>query len=668
MNPEIKKYSKRTLLVTISLLMLLSPFYAAPNSMAASAQSGPRYGGTLRIAYSADPISFNPIPQFWSTGMYLYVNVYAKAYIFDDLYNPTGYAAEGEPLHTSTDEYPSIWTITLKDDVMWQDGTPMTSADIEFTYGMHAWGAQADPLHMEYDEYLEIAMYHSTTYFEDLAKIETPDDKTTVMYFNEVNLGAFLIEMNMNIILPKHLWGDFNRNNPSGMKMEDNQYNTKPIGAGAYQVTEYEIDQYIIMDRFEDFHDGYPYLDHLVWQIIDSNVAAMLALENGEIDHVHEFTNFPLSEIARVNSYPDFTVLAFPYTTTWRVTMNMHEDALARWPWLDDVDVRYAMEYAIDKQTIIDNVAFGNTHVVDTAVSWIVAPYGGDYNTVDQGYTGDWAIEPRDYDPVKAAQLLDDAGWVLNGDGVRQKGSVKMEGVEMPYYEDFVGLAEAIPAYWAELGIFIDPLPIEHNSFFDGIEASEKGLEQPDFGGGPYPLGLNTMGGGPDPAQVIGWITTRNEYVGSWDTGGDNFGFYSNERVDELFKLGGGAESYEIRKEYYDEMQYLVHKDAGFLMLWNKWKVDAFNNNFAGFGSNRPIAWYGRYFRGEDGSSNIDKGVYWRGGTVNPGGDVITETSIVTDITTATTVTTVPEFMNMLAAFAIVLYTGVFVYRRRRRN
>jgi ABC-type transport system substrate-binding protein len=324
------------------------------------------------------------------------------------------------------------------------------------------------------------------------------------------------------------------------------------------------------------------------------------------------------------------------------------------------------LEYAIDKQTIIDNVGFGNTHVVDTAVSWIVAPYGGDYNTVDQGYTGDWAIVPRDYDPVKAAQLLDAAGWVLK-DGVRQKGGVKMENVEMPYYEDFVGLAEAIPAYWAELGIFIDPLPIEHNSFFDGIEASEYGLEQPDFGGGPYPLGLNTMGGGPDPAGVEGWIVTRNSYaLGSWDTGGDNFGFYSNLRVDELFELGGAAQSYAERKEFYDEMQYLVHQDAAFLMLWNKWKVDAWNNNFAGFGTNRPIAWYGRYFRGDDGSSNVENGVYWRGGTVDKDPVITTVTSekTVTDVTSVT----VPEFMNMVAAFGLVLFSSAIIYRRRRRE
>jgi ABC-type transport system substrate-binding protein len=68
------------------------------------------------------------------------------------------------------------------------------------------------------------------------------------------------------------------------------------------------------------------------------------------------------------------------------------------------------MEHAIDKETIVDEVLFGITRVTNTGLSWIVAPYGGDYNSVDQGYTGDFPIEFREYNPDKARQILDDAG------------------------------------------------------------------------------------------------------------------------------------------------------------------------------------------------------------------------------------------------------------------
>jgi peptide/nickel transport system substrate-binding protein len=650
--------------------MILSPFYAAPTGVQATNQFEGRYGGTLRIAYGSDPIGWNPVINYWSTSMYYYINCFVKGYRFDDLYNIVGYACEGSPEFEATAEYPSIYTWTLKDGVMWHDGTPLTTQDIKFTYETHAWGASDDPMIDEdIRNRLELPQYHSNTYFHALDKIEVVNDKVIKFYFNEVTLDSWISEMNSNVILPYHIYKDFNTNNPAGQTFEDNPYNLMPVGSGPYQVTEFERDQFTVMERFDDYFDGVPYLQTLVWNVITDPTAAMLALENGEIDTVHEQLNFPAAEIDRVNSDPQFSVDAFPYTTTWRVTPNFHPEALATWPWVGDVEVRKAMEYAIDKETIVDQVLNGITRPTSTAVSWIVAPYGGDYNTDEFGYTGDWKITPRNFDPDMARTVLDAAGWTLNGDGVRHKVidgvDHKIEGVEMPYYHYATAWGEAIASNWADVGIFVNPVPIESTTFFQGIEVTELGLQNPAVGG-PYPLGLNTMGGGPDPDQVNGWIRTRPAWGPGWEWGGDNFGFYSNERVDELFDIGASTAVYAERKAAYDELQYLVHEDAGFIMLWNKWKVEAWNNDFTGFGSNRPIAWYGGYFRGNDESSNVEKGVYWRGGTVNPGGDVTTimTTSIMT------TATTVSEFMDLriLAAFTIVMAAGIFAIRRRRRE
>jgi ABC-type transport system substrate-binding protein len=321
------------------------------------------------------------------------------------------------------------------------------------------------------------------------------------------------------------------------------------------------------------------------------------------------------------------------------------------------------MEHAIDKQTIVDQVLFGITKPTSCVVSWIVGAYSGDYNNAENGYTGPYPIVKREFNPDGARKLLDDAGWVLK-DGVRQKDGVKIEGVEMPYYHYATSWAEAISQYWADIGIFIDPVPIESTTFFQGIEVTELGLEN-EAVGGPYPLSLNTMGGGPDPGDVYDWIESRPaEYGEGWTQGVNNFGFYVNEDVDRLFAEGRLTGEYLERKAIYDELYWRVHEDAGFIMLWNKWKVEAWNNEFAGFGSQRPIAWYGGYFRGTDESSNIEKGVYWRGGSEDP----FPETSVMTSVITQVTTQVVPEFMDLrvLAVFALSLLTGVFVYRRRR--
>jgi peptide/nickel transport system substrate-binding protein len=340
------------------------------------------------------------------------------------------------------------------------------------------------------------------------------------------------------------------------------------------------------------------------------------------------------------------------------------------WPWLADLEVKKAMEHAIDKQTIVEQVLSGVTKVTNTPISWIVAPFGGDYNTVDQGYTGNWPIEFRGFDPDKARTLLEDAGWTLNGRGVRHKvidgEDYTIENFDMPYYHFATSWAEAIMAYWQDIGIFVTPVPVDATSFYQKFELGEFGMMDEDMGG-PVPITMNTMGGGPEPNQVRVSMESRDEWAPGWLKGVDNFGFYENERVDDLFNMGTNTPVYTERKDIYDEMQYLVHEDMPFIFLFNKWKIEAWNNDFAGFGSNRPIAWYGSYFRGNQSASNLEKGVYWRGGTAEPNPETVI-TSIITSI--ATTTQTVPEFMNLrvLAALTIVLLTGIYIHKKRRKE
>jgi peptide/nickel transport system substrate-binding protein len=590
----------------------------------------------------------------------------------------------GYPKITSTAEHPTIYETQLKQGITWHDGTPMTADDVVFTFETIAWGGQDIAPTTEIKERLTIPAYMGTVNWGNLDKIEKVNDYVVKFYFTEVQLDPFWVEMNSNLILPKHLWGDFNRNNPAGMTFEDNQYNSAPIGSGPFMVTEQVSEQFCIMERYEDYFYGVPFLKTLVWNLIPDPTAALLALENGEIDHMHENANFPQAEIDRIDAMPEFTALGFPYTTTWRVRINHHPDGYARWPWLADKNVLYALEYAIDKETIVDEVLFGITRVTNTGISWIVAAYGGDYNTADQGYSGPWTIEPRTYNPDMARQLLDDAGWVLNADGVREKDGVKIEGATAPYYHYATEYVEAITGYWEEIGVFIEPIPVLSSVFFQTLEIpgwnedlegepwsddfigvkvpKQEGLEELELGG-PFPLSFNTMGAGPDPDDI-------RYHIESFYPGSNNFGFYSNARVDELFDLGASTAAYSERKEYYDELQWHLHEDVACIWLWNKWKIKAYSNDFGGFGSNLPIAWYGRYFRGSDDSSNLERGVYWKGGTDDPFPmSTITMTDTATETKTATTTSMVPEFINLPAiAFFAFLASGAILYRRRRKE
>jgi peptide/nickel transport system substrate-binding protein len=667
MMNDLNKYAKRTLLITVCLLVLLAPFYAAPSSVQATAQFQGRYGGTLRVGYPAGFRGWGVYQNYRSPSAYIHQQVYNNIYTYDDLYNVNGDLMKGVPqVEKVGDNW--VWTMELEHNIRWHDGVPLTAEDIVFTYETICFGGQdRDFVSDEINERLELPTPYSTSYFRNLIKIEQDGMYKVKFTFTEELSQDWVTEWHSNYsVLPKHLWKDFNRNNPPGQQMEDNRFNTEAIGSGPFKLSEWEPEQFVILDRNDDYFRGIPYLENIIFTVIPDPAAQVLALENGEIDTIHEQANYPQAEINRVNALPEFSVDGFPYTTTWRVRLNQHPDGIAKWPWLGDVNVRYAMEYAINKQGIVDTILNGITKVTDTPISWIVAPYGGDYNTVDQGYTGDWPIVKRTYDPDMARTLLEEAGWTLNADGVRHKVIDGVDylcsGGEMPYYAYATSWAEAIQQNWQDVGIWITPVPMESATFFDGVEISETGLQNENLGG-PWPASLNTMGAGPDPDNIRDWLEIRSEYP--YTTGGENFGWYINERVDELLQEGRYLSDYSVRKPIYDEIQYLVHQDCPLIFLWNKWKIEAWNNDFAGFGSMRPIAWFGCYFRGNQTTSNIERGVYWRGGSVNPEGD---QTTII-QTTTQTTATTVPEFsLKYLAAFASILFIGMLVYRRKLRR
>lgn len=652
---------KRTLLVTFCLCIVLTPFFTGSSNVKASSQVNPRYGGTLRIGYGTDPVSFNPIVNYWSTSMYFDINVFNKPYTFDDLYNIVGDAMIKYPTISQEDEQ-TIYTMELEHNIKWQDGIPLTAEDVKFTFETLAWGGQnKSGVSAAINDRLELPANRPNA-FDNLTKIQTEGNYIIKFFFDGVQLNTWLTEMTSNVILPKHLWEGFNKYNPVGYTFENNPYNTLPVGSGPFKVTEYESESYTLMERYIDYFRGIPYLEHLVWIIIPDPVSAMLALENGEIDTVHEQLAFPQSEIHRVNALPQFTVNAFPYTTTWRITFNFHPDAFERWPWLSDNKVRAALEYALDKQAIVDQVLHSVTKPTHTAISWIVGLFAGDYNTEEFHYYGQWKIEPRFYNPEKAQKLLDEAGWFLNEQGIREKNGITLSGLKLPYYSYIFDLAHVIVAYWDDIGIHVVPEAIDGVAFFNEIETpkSDKGLMTTKFNG-PFPFALNTMGTGPDPSKIRGWIHSRSGWgklwdnVPGWATGVSNFGFYSNLRVDELLDLGESTPIYVERKQFYDELQYHVHNDIGFIMLWNKWKIEAWNNDFTGFGTNRPIAWYGRYYRGNDSSTNTEKGVNWRDGTVEPP-LIMTTTSTVTEVIN----------LNLFLILVNTLLASIIVYHRRR--
>jgi peptide/nickel transport system substrate-binding protein len=176
----------------------------------------------------------------------------------------------------------------------------------------------------------------------------------------------------------------------------------RPIGAGPFKFGSWAAGENLVLEAFDDYHGGRPYLDRVTFRFIPNASARVLALEAGEIDH----TVVPPAEVATVRSMPhvalhDALTLAYAYIG-WNL----------RNPLLADRRVRQALTHAIDRQEIVDTILEGHAVVAHSPASPVIA----------WAYADD--VPKFEYDPARARALLAEAGWAPGADGVLTKDGV----------------------------------------------------------------------------------------------------------------------------------------------------------------------------------------------------------------------------------------------------
>ena len=592
-----KKITK--LLAIVFIVTILSPL-----SFCVSAQASKPYGGVLRIAYIRDPISFNGVLNFWSTTAYFNINLFDPLLTYDKDYNLIGVLAD--KWEQSPDG--KTWTFHLHPGVKWQDGVPFTSADVKY-------------------HFMNILL-NNTSFMRGfldsavLLGVDTPDDNTAIFHFkNPARADNIFANAHADcVILPKHIY--------EGKDFKTNPANLKPIGTGPFKLVEYVKDDHITMDANPDYFKGRPYLDRLIWYIIPKQQTAELAFQNGQLDEIHETVGLPFADISSWQKMSDITVDTFQYYTTWRMAFNFRPKAVAKFPWVADVRVRQAMWHAIDRESIIKTVLYGITGVSDTAISNTIVPF---YNPNTVKYP---------YDPTKAEQLLDAAGYKRGPDGWRFHAPLVSYQTGQPF-------AEVIKQMLAKVGIDIDLKLVENTTFFSLYESSPEGF------GDDIPMGIQTMGTGPDPSTIYNWIYSR-------PVGNQNSGFYSNAEVDRLLDEAKNSVDQNVIKTDFFKVQDIMATDVGFIFLWNNWKTEVYRNTFGGFReSERPIGWYGSF-----------RLVYW-----TLGKPLATTTAVSTSATTAAQPTAAQPpaggfDMTTIAAIAvlIVVVAGAALYMSRRKK
>jgi len=496
-----------------------------PDGSRAAAQDAPQVSIQWR-----KPQTLNPV--FSTAGFEQQVEraIFGSLVRMSDKLEPTGdLAAE----ITASDDA-TVYTFALQPKATFNDGTPLTSADVVFTFE-RALDKRVGSIWTGRLQGIKGAAEYGDQSAESVAGIEAPDDHTVVFTLSEPD-GAFLAILADFCglgILPKHVLGDV-----APDQLVNESFNLAPnVGAGPYSFVTFETDQYLELKANPNFWGTKPAVESVFLRILDSEVA-VAEVEKGSVDLV----SISISDIERLQQNETLTVVSLPSPSMDSISFNLDLD------YFKDKRIRQAATYAIDRANIVKEIYQENAIVRNSPI------FGPEWMGVPEG------LNEYAYDPDKARQLLSEAGW----DSGRK--------VQMMYNpsgnKTFSDMIPIIQAQWGEVGINVDLVQ------YDAAEINKHLVTDHDYeiyigGGGVY---------GADPN-----ISSKYYLSNAFTPTGGNSVWYANPDVDKLYAEGRQATSQEDRKVVYTKLAQLLNEECPSVFLWSPNTVFAFNNRLQGF-------------------------------------------------------------------------------------
>ena len=306
-------------------------------------------------------------------------------------------------------------TFKLRQGVKFHDGRPFSSADVQFTVM----------------EVLKKVHPRGINTFKEVAAVDTPDAQTAI--FRLANPAPYMMAALSGYespMLPKHVFGTGDiRNHDSA---------NKPLGTGPFKFVEWRRGELVRLDRNPDYwRAGQPYLDRVVVRFIPDSATRTALLEKGEA-HIAGFGAVPYNDVKRLAALPSLEVSTRGYEMISPVVEILINTKRAPF---DNVKVRQAVSYAVNRKFAIDNVWFGFGRLATGAINSNFKA-AGLYSADVRNYNVPNAIE-------LANKLLDEAGFPRKADGVR----FEIIHDITPYGEEWQRFGESVQQQLAQVGI-----------------------------------------------------------------------------------------------------------------------------------------------------------------------------------------------------------------------
>lgn len=392
---------------------------------------------------------------------------------------------------------PTTYVFHLKQNIKFHNGQPFTSADVKFTFDSILSGS------------VKTAKAGS---FRIVQSIETPDSLTVIFHLREP-YASFLWDLTkpgIGIV-------------PQGSGPELSQH---PIGTGPFQFVSATTDEDILVARNPNYFGGAADIPRVRFRIVPDAIVRALELRKGTGDvTVNSLTP---DMVMSFQNDPNTAIEDQAGTTLAYIAFNFDD------PILSHKEVRQALAYATDRNTLIQNLLRG---MALPAASLLPANH----------WAADAKTKQYDYSTQQAEALLDQAGFHRGADGVRFRITLKTSTDQSTRL-----LAEAIADEWKRVGVALDLRSLEFATFYSDITHGSFQL---------YTLRL--VGGNNDP-DIFEYVFSSKKMPPN----GANRGHYKNPKLDALLDQARVEMDREKRKALLFQIQNIVAEDEPFINLW----------------------------------------------------------------------------------------------------
>lgn len=470
-------------------------------------------GAVLRVwAGSATPISKNFNPFAVDTAAHAtFGAIYEPLFFFNQLSSDPPQGLIGDSYEYSADG--KTLTVKIKPDLKWNDGKPLTAADVAFTFG------------------------YGSNKSEKMLSAEATDDTTVVLTYSTPQFTEASLTLGSTWIIPQHIWE----------KITDYmaETNPEPVGSGPYTLKSFSDAAYTVTAN-SYFRDGEPAVKNVQYLGLDSNQSAQDLLTTGKIDWVGQFIANPdavtgSGDIATMNNQQDPTVV---------ITCSS-ADLGCSGPQTDPA-VRQAINVAIDRSTIASKAFAGLP--AESNPAFVLLPR-------DEQWLGDEANgeSPQSPNAAEAASILEAAGYTKGSDGFYGKDgtAIELDLFSPDGWTDYNDAAKLISDEAAEAGIRINARTVSDAEYWTPIA------------NGDFQLALwgltQSLVADPFSNYSQYFATNATAKVGESPVSGQNYARYSNGAVDKAVAAAAATEDVAAKQQAYAAIQTEIARDLPYI-------------------------------------------------------------------------------------------------------